>query len=136
MIVFVILMLVSSRAGLLFVEHPRLAALDDVLGPAHRMRRVDREDLADDEPVEQHADRSQMLLDGRPCRGALPDGAIAGIRHLQRLQIGGDVKRLDIGELADAVLFEPGEERADGPVIGQARVVVLDLGGKKIEEAF
>jgi hypothetical protein len=32
------------------------------------------------------------------------------------------------------VLLEPGEERAHGPVIGHAGVVVLDRGGKKIEE--
>jgi hypothetical protein len=35
------------------------------LGPAHRVRRVDGEDLADHQPVEQHADRSEMQFDGR-----------------------------------------------------------------------
>jgi hypothetical protein len=93
-----------------------------------------REHLADDEPVEQHADRGQMLLDGRLRGVALLDGAIARVRHLQRLQIGGDVKRLDIGELPDAMLLEPGEERARRPVIGQAGVIVLDRSGEEIEE--
>jgi hypothetical protein len=115
----------EQPAGLLLAEHRRFAALDDVLGPAHRMRRIDRENLADDEPVEQHADRGQMLLDGRSRGRALLDGAITGVRHPQR-QIGGNVERLDIGELVETVLLEPGEERAHGPVIGHPRVVVLD----------
>ena len=74
------------------------------------MRRINRENLADDEPVEQHADRGQMLLNGRPRGRALLDGGIAGVRHPQRLQIGSDVERLDIGEFAEAVLIEPEEE--------------------------
>jgi hypothetical protein len=57
-----------------------------------------------------------------------------GGRRLQRLDIGRDMEGLDIGELANPVLIEPGEERAYGPVIGHARVVVLDRGGDKIEE--
>jgi hypothetical protein len=98
------------------------------------MGRVDCQDLADDKPVEQHADRSQVLLDGRPGRGALFHCGIAGVGHLQRLDIRSDMERLDIDEPADAVLLEPGEERAHGPVIGHARVVVVDRGGEKIEE--
>jgi hypothetical protein len=35
-----------------------------------------------------------------------------GGRRFQRLQVRGDVKRLDIGELADTMLFDPGEEVA------------------------
>ena len=69
----------EQSARLVLAQDRRLAALDDVLGAAHRMRRVDRQHLADDEPVEQHADRRQVLLDGRPRRGALPDRAIAGL---------------------------------------------------------
>jgi hypothetical protein len=44
------------------------------------------------------------------------------------------MERLDIDEPADAVLLEPGEERADGPVIRHAGVIVLDRGGEKIQE--
>jgi hypothetical protein len=36
-----------------------------VFWPAHRMGRIGGQDLADDEPVEQHADRGKVLLDGR-----------------------------------------------------------------------
>ena len=45
------------------------------------------------------------------------------------------MERLDIGELADAVLIEPGEERAHGAVIGHARVLVADRGGEEFEKA-
>ena len=56
---------VEQLARLRRRQHRRLAALDDVLRPAHRVGGIDREDLADDEPVEQHADRGEVLLDGR-----------------------------------------------------------------------
>jgi hypothetical protein len=54
-----------------------------------------------------------MLLDGWPRGGALFNRAVASVRNPQRLEIGGDVERLDIGQFIDAVLFKPGEERAD-----------------------
>ncbi len=50
----------DQPAGLLFGQHRGLAAAHDVLGPADRMRRIDGEDLADDQPVEQHADRRKV----------------------------------------------------------------------------
>jgi hypothetical protein len=58
--------------------------------------------------------------------------AANGMRGINR--IGGDVKRLDIGELADAMLLNPGDKGAHGPVIGHARVSVANLGGEKFEE--
>ena len=91
---------------------------------AHRMRRIDREHLADDQPVEQHAHGGEVLLDGRLGGG-----------FLQRLDIGRDMQRLDIDQLGDAALFEPGEERAARPVIGHAGVLVADRGGEEFEEA-
>jgi hypothetical protein len=114
----------KQAAGLVFRQHRGFATAHDVLGPAHRVRRIDGEDLADDQPVEQHADRGQVLFH-RGLRG----------RHLKRLYIGGDVNRLDIVELANAVLLDPGEEVAHGPVIGHPGVFVADLGGEKLNEA-
>ena len=43
--------------------------------------------------------------------------------------------RLDVGQLANVVLFEPGEERACRPVIGLARVAVADRRRKEFEKA-
>ena len=114
----------DQAARLLLGQHRRLAAAHDVLRSAHRMRRIDRQHLADDEPVEQHAHRGEVLLDGRLGGGVL-----------QRLDIGRDMQRLDIDELGDAALFEPGEERACGPVIGHAGVLVADRRGEEFEKA-
>jgi hypothetical protein len=42
----------------------------------------------------------------------------------ERLDIGGDVQRLDIGDLSNLVLIAPGEEAYAGVVIGRPRVLV------------
>jgi len=81
------------------------------------------EDLADREPVEQHPNRREMQFDGR-----------LGSRRLQPLYVCCNVDRLDVGELTDLVLLDPGEEVAGGP-IGHARVLVADRRGEKLEEA-
>ena len=104
-------------------QHWALTALDDMLGPANRMGRVGGEDLPDHQPVEQHADRGEMLLYGR-----------LGGRGLERLDIGGDVDRLDVGELVNAVLLQPGKKVAHGPVIGHAGVLVADRRSKELQE--
>jgi hypothetical protein len=57
-----------------------------------------------------------------------------GSCRLQHLYIGGDVDRLDVGELADLVLLDPGKEVAGGPVIGHAGVLVADGGSEELEE--
>jgi len=55
----------EQRPGLLARRHAGLAGGRDVLRPAHRRGRVVRHHLADHQPVEQHADRRQVLLDAR-----------------------------------------------------------------------
>jgi hypothetical protein len=79
---------------------------------------------AGDEPIEQHADGGEVLLDRR-------------LRHslLERLYIGGDVDGLDIDQHQDTGGTEPGEEVRDGPIIGHPGVLVADGGGKKFQEA-
>jgi hypothetical protein len=114
----------DQRAGLVGREHGGLAALDDVLGAANRGGGIAGEDAAGDEPIEQHADGGEVLLDGR-------------LRHpvLERLYIGGDVKRLDIDQRHDPGGVEPGEEVRHRPVIGHAGVLVADGGGEEFQEA-
>ena len=90
---------VQQLAGLFAGQHRGLAGLDDVLGAAHRMGRIGGDDLAGDQPVEQHADGGEVLLDRRLLE------ILA-----KRLDIGGDMQRLDIGDFADLVLVAPGEE--------------------------
>jgi hypothetical protein len=114
---------VEQMARLILGQYRRLATAHDVLGPAHRMGRIDGENLADDEPIEQHADRREVLLHRR-----------LGGRRLQRLDVSRDVHGLNVGELADAMLLDPGEERAHGPVISHAGVFVADVGGKVFQK--
>jgi hypothetical protein len=104
-------------------EHRGFARFDDVLRAAHRIRRIGRDDLARDPPVEQHANGGQVLLDRR---------FLEILAH--RLDIGRDVQRLDIGDLADLVMVAPGEEPRGGPVIGHAGIFVADGGGEELEE--
>ena len=115
---------VQQPARLFGIQHRGLAGLDDVLRAADRMRRIGGDDLADDQPVEQHADGGEVLLDRRLLE------ILA-----ERLDIGGDVQRLDVGELADPVMVAPGEEPPAGMVIGRAGVLVADGGGEEFQEA-
>jgi hypothetical protein len=78
---------VEQVSGLLLGQHRRLAALD-----------------------EEHANRRQMLLDGRPGCSTLSYASIAWLGDLQRFDIGRDMEWLDIGEFADVVLVEPTED--------------------------
>ena len=101
-----------------------LAFLDDVLRPAHRGGRIGAgENLADDQPVEQHADRREVLLDGRRAVAAA-----------ENLDVGGDVMRAHRRERRDVLGVEPGEERAHGDGVGGAGVRVADVGGEEIEK--
>jgi hypothetical protein len=93
----------------------RLTGFDDVLGPADRVCRVGRDHLPCDEPVEQHADRGQVLFDRRLLE------ILA-----ERLDIGRDVQRLDIGELAELVVLAPGKEAARSMQIGGPGVLIAD----------
>jgi hypothetical protein len=73
---------VDQPAPLLALQHRCLAALDHVLRTAHRRGRVGRRHLADDQPVEQHPHRGELLLHA---------GRRVGL--LERLHIGGDIVR-------------------------------------------
>jgi hypothetical protein len=53
----------------------------------------------------------------------------------KRLDIGGDMERLDIGDLADLVLVAPGEEPRGGAIVRHAGVFVADGGGEEFQEA-
>ena len=88
------------------------------------MSRIGGDDLAGDQPVKQHAYGGEVLLDRRLLE-ILPE----------RLDIGGDVQRLDIGNLADLVMVAPGEEPHAGVMIRHAGVLVANGGGEELEEA-
>jgi hypothetical protein len=56
-----------------------------LLGPAHRVCGIGRHDLAGDEPMEEHADGGQVLLDAR-----------LGQHGAELLDLAGDVDRLNV----------------------------------------
>jgi hypothetical protein len=97
-----------------------LRGCDDVARPAHGAGRVDRHDLAGDEPVEQMADRGEPLLDAR--RGQLARPGLDPSR---------DMHRLDGGDRGQADARAPGQKFLRGAGIGPPR----DVGGEEFEEA-
>ena len=58
-------MLSSSSRACAAVSTGVLPRLTTCFGPRTECAGLMRDDLADDEPVEQHADRGEVLLDGR-----------------------------------------------------------------------
>ena len=86
-------MLSSKSPGFLSGQDGRFAAFDAVLRAANRSGWVEGQDAAAGQPVEQHADGGEVLLDGRGGFGA---GEL--------LDVGGDVYRLDAGQGEAAVL--------------------------------
>ena len=114
---------VEKRPGLLRGEHWGLAGLDDVLRAAHRARGVEGHDLADDEPVEEHSERREVLLDARrrECPGEL-------------LDVGRDHHGLDLVE-REASALAPLGEAPDRRKVREARVGVSDVGGEELPEA-
>ena len=82
------------------------------------------QNVAGHQPVKKHAQRGQVLLDGG--RGA---------RSLQVLDEGGDVEGLNVGEPGDAAALAPGVKTPRGAQVGPAGVVVVDLGGEKLQDA-
>jgi hypothetical protein len=115
---------VDQLLGLVAVEHRGPAFFDHVLRPAHRGGGVLFDDLPDDQPVEQHAQCREVLLDGR-----------SSIPARQGLNIGRDVMRADGVERADAVPVEAGEEAAHRDAIGGPGVRVADVGSEEIDKA-
>jgi len=110
-------------ASFIAIEHRGLAGLDDVLGPAHRRRRVHRDDLPGDEPVKTHTHGRKLLLHTR-----------SSVCLLQVFHPGRDVERPDCREQQPAI-FAPGEEPAAGARIGPACMIVVDVGGEEFDVA-
>jgi hypothetical protein len=95
-----------------------------MLGAADRMGRVGGDDLAGDQPVEQLADRSEVLLDRRLLEG-----------FAERFDVVRNVERFDLGELADLVTITPGEKPVGRMKVSRAGVFVGDIRREEFEEA-
>ena len=114
---------VEQCPGLRGGEHRGLAGLDDMLRSPHGARGVEGQDLADDQPVEAHAQRCQVLLD---ARGGEP------AREL--LDVGRDRDGLDLVQ-REAPALAPVGEAPRGRLVRKARVGVSDVGGEELPEA-
>jgi hypothetical protein len=97
--------------------------LTTCFGPAHGGGRVLAGHLADDQKVEQHADRREVLFHRR---------GFVGLG--QHLDIGGDVMRADSGEIGRPVFLQPMEKTAYRDGVGRTRVGVADVGGEQVDE--
>ena len=64
------------------------------------------DDLAGDQPIDQHADGGQVPLDRRLLEILT-----------ERFDVGGDMQRLDVSDLADLVPVDPSKKPHDGMVI-------------------
>jgi hypothetical protein len=106
------------------IEHRGLSGRDDVARPAHSVRRVDRHDLAIDQPVKQVAQRREPLLD----RGR---GEFAG----RSLDPCADVHRLYVGDRQHSDVRALGQRFLCGAVVGPPRVRIADVGREEFEEA-
>jgi hypothetical protein len=109
---------VQQLSGVLGGEDWRFAAPGNVLRPSHRRCGIEAHHLAGHQPIEQDADRGEMLLDRR--RGQLA---------AQQLDIGRKVHRLQLFQ-RPAVLIAPSEKPLDSHAVGCAGVRIADVGGK------
>ena len=105
-------------------EDRRPAAVDDVARAPHHGGGVAPDDLADHQPVEQHAHRRQMLLD-----------AGRRVRRPELLDVGGHMHGLEEPELGQPPALAPAEEVRNGQSIGLPGVAVADVGGEELDEA-
>ncbi len=105
--------------------HDRGCALyNRVARPAHGMRRIPGDDLARYQPVKEHANAGEMLLDGR------------SFAHLaQLLDIGRHMHRLHVLDARDASALGPAQERAGRLPIRRPSVSVADLDGEEFQKA-
>jgi hypothetical protein len=111
----------APRLGRL--EHRRLAAAHHMTRPTHRGRRIEGHDLAGDQPVEQMADRGQVLLHARRRHLAHPQ--LDPRRHMQRL---------NFREGIDARFLAPRQKICRGSRVRAPRVRIADLGCEELEK--
>ena len=109
----------SKIAGLSYSTEDRELGRPELtpLGKCSGVGRIHVEDVAGHQPVEEHAERGQGLLDRGRRKFAL-----------EVLHEGSDMEGLHVGELAAAVCVAPLREAPGGVQVRLARVAVVDLG--------
>src|SRR5690349_1713993 len=87
------------------------------------MGRIGWNHLACNEPVEEHADAGEMLLDGR-CR----------VITLQRLYVGRNVEWLELAQVCNPAFFAPAQKCTRSPAVGDAAVAIPDVDGEELQK--
>ena len=80
--------------------------------------------LMHDEPVEEHPQGRERLLDARGLERA------AG----QHLDVAGDVLGADVADVSEAALLDPDKKQADLTNVASSGVAVPDRGDEEVEE--
>lgn len=101
----------------------RLSALHDVFWSANGARRIHRDYLAGDEPVEEHADGREVLFHGR-----------SGTLTLKLLYIGSNHHRVELIEHCDPVTVAPSEELSNRLSVSRSGVFVSNRRREEFEE--
>jgi hypothetical protein len=94
---------------------------DTLFGSADRKGLVDWNNLAGDEPIEEHPNRCEVLLYRRLVARTL-------------LDVGGDYDWIDLFDGSDAALIKPVKESLHHVAIGPACIFVSNARGKKLDE--
>jgi hypothetical protein len=106
-------------------EDRRFSFFHRVLGPAHDGSRIPGKHLAKHEPIEEHAQRGQVLFDRRVRQ-----------RALQFFKVSCDMQRLQAAELVEATRFASGRKSFHGAQVGAACIRVADVRAEKLREPF
>src|ERR1700734_649146 len=115
---------IEQRSRFLGSENRRLALLHFMLWPAHRARGIDRENVPDDEPVEQHPDSGKMHFHRWSSEAAL-----------QAFDVACDVNRLDVAEFAQPLALAPRREIDRCPGVSPSRIGVADISSEELDES-
>lgn len=99
-----------------------LALGNGELGAAHGGGGVLPDDLVDEQPVEQHAQRRQRLLDRRGLERT----------PAHHLDVGGDVLGADVADVFDAVVLNPSKKETDLTTVASSGVTISDARDEEI----
>jgi hypothetical protein len=115
---------VEEFAGVIGGQDGRLSTLHDVTRAAHGGRGVHRDDLSDDEVIEQHADGGEVLLYGR-----------LGEALAEFFNVSSHDDRFEPFE-RETFPFAPGAELSNGASVCGASIPVANIGGEELDEAM
>ncbi len=93
--------------------------------PTNHARGVGGHDLADDKPIEKHADGGELEFDGRRCDPLL-----------QLFDIGRDMHGLHVTEMIEASGLAPDGEVAGSLGVSFPGIGVADVGGEELKGAL